>query len=192
MIPSLRLVEDIPDWGTLVEVVGGEHHGATVLLVPATRVLPGATSRSRAAPAAGRPARLRNGDIVTTEHAAVRRAEALLESLLDDDQRAAWRSRRGFWVPTPYGAVELGRVSHLRFTSLDGRHLVLCVVPAHSSDLPTADIWTNLLLVLRAEPRRFFEVANYCIPGRAWQSGPVPLPSAPTAPTAPVPQPAVG
>ncbi len=35
MIPSLRLVEDIPEWGTLVALVGGEHHGANVLLVPA-------------------------------------------------------------------------------------------------------------------------------------------------------------
>jgi hypothetical protein len=191
MIPSLHLVEDIPDWGVLVEVVGGEHHGATVLLVPAARVLPGATSRPRAEPPAGRPARHRNGDIVTTEHAAGQRAEALLESLLDDDQRAAWRSRRGFWVPTPYGQVELGRVSHLRFTGHDGRHLVLCVVPAHSSDLPAADIWTNLLLVLRGEPRRFFEVANYCVPGRAWQPGPVPLP-APASSTGPAPPRAVG
>jgi hypothetical protein len=41
MIPSLRLVEDIPDWGVLVELVGGEHHGANVLLVPAAQVLPG-------------------------------------------------------------------------------------------------------------------------------------------------------
>jgi hypothetical protein len=182
MIPSLRLVEDIADWGILVEVVGGEHRGATVLLVPATRILPGDAARPGAA--AGRPARLRNGDVVTTEHAATHRAEALLESLLDDDQRTAWRRRRGFWVPTPYGAVELGRVSHLRFNRVDGRHLVLCVVPAHSSDLPIADIWTNLLLVLRGEPRRFFEVANYCVPGRAWQAGPVPLPAPMTGPVA--------
>jgi hypothetical protein len=179
MIPSFHLVEDVPDWGILVELVGGEHHGANVLLVPAARILPGDTSRQRRRPSTRPVPRLGNGRVATIEDDAGRRAETLLESLLDDDQRAAWRSRRCFWVLTPYGSVELGRVSDLRFDTLDGHHLVLCVVPAHSSDLPVADMWTNLLLVLRGEPRRFFEVANYRRPGGPWQSGPVPLPAGP-------------
>jgi hypothetical protein len=192
VIPSFRLVEDIPDWGALVELVGGEHHGARMLLVPVARVLPRATTGTgRPESPVRRPLRL-VGDRVPASPGgrqaeanrraeadrraeANRRAEALLESLLDDDQRADWLSRRRFWVPTPFGAVELGRVSDLRFDDLGGRHLVLCVVPQRSSELPDADIWTNLLLVLRGEPRRFFDVANYRFPAGPWHTGPVPL-----------------
>ncbi len=181
MIPSLRLVEDIPEWGALVEVVGGEHHGARTLLVPADRVLPHATTGTRRlVPPVRRPLRLVDdrtvGSAASGRAEADRRAEALLESLLDDGQRAEWRVRRRFWVPTPFGPVELGRVSDLRFDRHDGRRLVLCVVPRRFGDLPDADIWTNLLLVLRGEPRRFFDVANYRLPGGPWQTGPVPLP----------------
>ncbi|HEY5026206.1 MAG TPA: hypothetical protein VII76_14620 [Acidimicrobiales bacterium] len=180
MIPSLHLVEDIPDWGALVEVVGGEHHGARVLLVPAARVLPRVTPAPSRAAGPRHLVRLTHQGLVTAHDSrraeADRRAEGLLESLLDDDQREQWRSRRRFSVRTPYGIVELGRVSHLRFDDLDGGHLVLCVVPLRSSELPPADIWTNLLLVLRGEPRRFFDVANYCVPGGRWHRGPVPLP----------------
>jgi len=180
MIPSFRLVEDIPDWGALVEVVGGEHNGSSVLLVPASRILPRATPPQREELLRRRLVRLTHDRFVTPEETrkvdAARRADALLESLLDTDQRADWRSRRRFWVGTPYGVVELGRLSHLRFDSNDGHHFVLCVVPKSFSDLPNADVWTNLLLVLRAEPERFFDVANYCAPGGSWRAGPVPLP----------------
>jgi hypothetical protein len=178
MIPSLRLVEDIPEWGTLVALVGGEHHGANVLLVPAARILPGDSRRHGSPPPERGRWRLIDDDLATREVArveATRRAEALLESLLDDRQRAQWRSRRGFWVPTPFGEVELGRISHLRFNGVDGTRLVLCVLPTRFSELPDADIWTNLLLVLHAEPLRFFGVANYRTPRGAWQPGPVPL-----------------
>ncbi len=184
MIPSLRLVEDIPDWGALVEVVGGEHHGARVLLVPVARVLPRAVARDEGHLARRRPmapTRGRLGAPGRSQRAeADRRAEALLVSLLDHNQRADWRRRRRFWVGSPYGAVELGRVSYLRFDAHDGRHFTLCVVPTGVSNLPDADIWTNLLLVLRAEPERFFDVANYCTPGGPWRAGPVPLPPAAT------------
>jgi hypothetical protein len=177
MIPSLRLVEDIADWGVLVEIVGGEHAGAAVLVVPAARVLPGRAPPPGPGPGR-RPVPRRHGRVVTEEDVlraeAGRRAEALLESLLDRTQRADWRRRRRFWVPTPYGAVELGRISDLRFEATDGRHLVLCVVPTRHGDLPLADVWTNLLLVLRAEPDRFFDVANYLPPGGPWLRGPVP------------------
>ncbi len=186
MIPSFRLVEDIPDWGALVELVGGEHHGARMLLVPAARILPrAATGTGRLSPPVRRPLRLVDDRVPASPDRrraeadrraeANRRAEALLESLLDDDQRADWGRRRRFWVPTPVGAVELGRVSDLRFDDLGGRHLVLCVLPQRSSELPDADIWTNLLLVLRGEPRRFFDVANYRFPAGPWHTGPVPL-----------------
>ena len=183
MIPSLRLVEDIPDWGALVEVVGGEHHGARVLLVPAARVLPRARTREepdraprrRVAPTHGRL----SAPQASEEAEANRKAEALLVSLLDHHQRADWERRRRFWVESPYGAVELGRESHLRFDALGGSRFTLCVVPTGISDLPDADIWTNLLLVLRAEPERFFDVANYCTPGGPWRAGPVPVAPSP-------------
>ena len=180
MIPSLRLVEDIPEWGTLVALVGGEHHGANVLLVPAAHVLPGETWRQQSRPPERRRWRLLDDDFVVREAARAEanlRAESLLESLLDDRQRAQWRSRREFWVKTPFGDVELGRISHLRFNGVDGTRFVLCVVPTRYSELPDADIWTNLLLVLHAEPRRFFDVANYRTARGAWVSGPVPLPA---------------
>jgi hypothetical protein len=180
MIPSFRLVEDVPDWGALVALVGGEHHGANVLLVPAARVLPRATIREGSQLARRRLGRLVDDRLVAPEESrkaeANRRAEALLVSLLDPDQRVDWERRRRFWVESPHGAVELGRVSHLRFDAHDGRHFTLCVVPTGVSKLPDADIWTNLLLVLRAEPVRFFDVANYCTPGGPWRAGPVPLP----------------
>ena len=180
MIPSLRLVEDIPEWGTLVALVGGEHHGTNVLLVPAARILPGDTWRQPSRPPERRRWRLLDDDVAGRAAAraeATLRAESLLESLLDERQRAQWRSRREFWVETPFGDVELGRISHLRFNGVDGTRLVLCVVPTRHSELPEADIWTNLLLVLHAEPRRFFDVANYRTLRGAWQPGPVPLPA---------------
>ncbi len=180
MIPSIRLVEEVPDWGVLVELVGGEHSGANVLLVPAARILPGARTAEESPPPRRRLVRLTHDRFVAPEEKgradANRRAEALLVSLLDADQRADWGSRRRFWVENPYGAVELGRVSHLRFVAHDGRRFTLCVVPTGVSNLPDADVWTNLLLALGADPERFFDVANYCPPGGAWQAGPVPLP----------------
>jgi hypothetical protein len=125
-----------------------------------------------------RPLRLTHDRFIEREEPqkaeANRRAEALLVSLLDPHQRSDWESRRRFWVESTYGAVELGRVSDLRFDTHDGRHFTLCVVPQGVSNLPDADVWTNLLLVLRAEPERFFDVANYCTPGGRWRAGPVP------------------
>jgi hypothetical protein len=178
MIPSLRLVEDIPDWGMLAELVGGEHHGANVLLVPATRLLPRARAWEENEHPPRRRVRLTHDRFVHLQDShkveADRRAEALLVSLLDPGQRSDWETRRRFWVDTAYGAVELGRVSDLRFDTHDGRHFTLCVVPQGISNLPDADVWTNLLLVLRAEPERFFDVANYCTPGGRWRAGPVP------------------
>lgn len=86
MIPSLRRVEDIPDWGVLVELVGGEHNGANVLLVPAARVLPRARVHEDSRLPRRRPVQLthdRFGDREESHKAgANRRAEALLVSLL--------------------------------------------------------------------------------------------------------------
>jgi hypothetical protein len=90
------------------------------------------------------------------------RAVALLESLLDAGQRRDYRRRGGFWVPTPFGPVRLGRLYALvhRPTHRPEHEHVLCVVPDAHRELPLADIWTNLLLTLAVEPREFFRVAR--------------------------------
>ncbi len=90
-----------------------------------------------------------------------RRAEALLESLLQPQQLGDWRSRRRFWVDTPRGPVELGKLYALVHRPNDdpGTERILCVVPDGYQRLPIADIWANLLLVLAVEPDAFFRVA---------------------------------
>lgn len=93
--------------------------------------------------------------------AAEQRAVALLRSLLDDGQRDDYDRTGGFWVPTPRGPVRLGRLYELVHRPVDapGRERILCVVPRRYRDLPRADLWTNLLLVLAVEPDAFFRVA---------------------------------
>jgi hypothetical protein len=103
-------------------------------------------------------------------------ARTLLESLLSKGQLADWSKRGRFWVETPRGSIELGRLYSLRFRDRNGDQLVLCVVPEDEIDLPNADIWTTLLLVLRTDPERFFDVANWRKHGsERWCRGPVPF-----------------
>jgi hypothetical protein len=102
-------------------------------------------------------------------------AERLLCSLLDPRQLRDWTDHGKFWVPTPFGPVQLGRLFHLRFRPWEGEPLTLCVVPVQFRSLPEADIWVNLLLALRADPQWFFTVANWRPPGGQWTHGPVPL-----------------
>jgi hypothetical protein len=99
------------------------------------------------------------------------KAERLLTSLLDPAQRAQWRTNKRFGLETPYGVLELGVLHNMAFRPT-GPHwsehpcgpIHLCVVPrGELKRLPSADIWTNLLLVVRAEPERFFSVANWRI-----------------------------
>jgi hypothetical protein len=91
------------------------------------------------------------------------RTDRLLVSLLDSEQRLSWRARKRFKVVTPYGVLELGALHNMRFwPRREPRQLRLCVVPTGDlRRLPEGDIWTNLLLVVRAEPERFFAVANW-------------------------------
>jgi hypothetical protein len=120
------------------------------------------------------------------------KADRLLVSLLDDAQRLAWRSKKRFRLGTPYGVLELGALHNMAFwprgPHWDGGHpkqLHLCVVPRGDlSRLPEADIWTNLLLVVRAEPERFFAIANWREPRHtSWYRSPLPgLHLLPTAP----------
>ncbi|HUV11698.1 MAG TPA: hypothetical protein VMX12_12045 [Acidimicrobiia bacterium] len=90
-----------------------------------------------------------------------RRAEALLCSLLDPMQRADWDARGAFWVETPRGPVRLGELYWLLHRPYDepGWEHALCVVPHGYEELPIADVWSNLLLVLAVEPEEFFRVA---------------------------------
>lgn len=89
-----------------------------------------------------------------------RTAERLLESLLDPAQLESWRSTSTFWVDTPFGSVRLGQLYDLRYRPRGSRgERSLCVVPIDHLTLPPADIWVNLLLFLRTDPRRFFAVA---------------------------------
>lgn len=94
-----------------------------------------------------------------------RRAEELLESLLEPGQLRSWRTVRRFSVPTPMGTVELGKLYDLRYRpESGGQPRSLCVVPAGwergPQETPVADVWTNLLLLLRHDPEQFFRVAN--------------------------------
>jgi hypothetical protein len=101
------------------------------------------------------------------------RAAQLLRSLLRPDQRTEWVSRHRFTVATPFGEVEFGKLLDIGFWPPTGEELRLCVVPT-GAELPIADIWTNLLLALKADPRWFFTVANWRRPGGQWHLGPVP------------------
>ena len=93
--------------------------------------------------------------------AAAQRAEELLCSLLDPLQRADWDANAAFWVETPRGPVRLGQLYSLIHRPHDhpDQELILCVVPHAHHELPIADVWSNLLLVLAVEPEEFFRVA---------------------------------
>jgi len=93
--------------------------------------------------------------------AAAQRAEGLLCSLLDPLQRADWDANAAFWVETPRGPVRLGHLYSLIHRPHDrpDQELILCVVPHAHRELPIADVWSNLLLVLAVEPEEFFRVA---------------------------------
>jgi hypothetical protein len=108
-------------------------------------------------------------------------AERLMLSLLDDEQQEQWKANRTFWVDTPYGRLRLGRLYDLYFRPKVGNALTLCVVPVDHLSLPRCDIWTNLVLALRADPEHFFRVANWHPLRGPWQSGPVPLATQPPA-----------
>ena len=102
-------------------------------------------------------------------HTPQQKAECLLVSLLDDEQRLTWRTKRRFQLSTRYGVLELGALHNMAFWPEGPRwepghpkQLYLCVVPqGNIKRLPEADVWTNLLLVVRAEPERFLAVANW-------------------------------
>jgi hypothetical protein len=91
-----------------------------------------------------------------------RRANELLESLLDAEQLESWRRDGTFWVESRRGPVQLGRLYSLLHHPIDrpDEEVVLCVVPEEHGTLPSADVWSNLVLVLSTQPDAFFDVAN--------------------------------
>lgn len=119
--------------------------------VPRRVVPPGPTAAVRAAEAA-------LGDRLSGPQ---RRAQALFLSLLNERQRAQWERHERCWVDTPRGPVRLGQLHDLRFrpAHTPGQEWSLCVVTS-GPPLPLGDVWTNLLLVLSANPDEFFRVAN--------------------------------
>jgi len=103
-------------------------------------------------------------------------AEQLLVSLLDQQQQYEWDALGTFWVDTEFGRVRLGRLYNITFLPTGSEHRYrLCVVPHDHGSLPAADVWTNLLLVLRGDPERFFRVANWERGDGRWHTGPVPI-----------------
>jgi len=140
----------------LAQVTGGAHDGAIVVVVAGgprklacLEALYGPISIPDPPPPGPNPDDSRT------------RAEGLLESLLDATQLTAWRRHQRFWVEVPGGVVELGRLYSLRYRPRLGAERQFCVVPENHTTLPAADIWTNLLLMLRADPGGFFDVASW-------------------------------
>ena len=88
------------------------------------------------------------------------RATSLFLSLLDQAQRNQWLATGRCWVETPRGLIRLGRLHDLRLRPREwpDEEWSLCVVPRGPA-LPADDVWTNLLLVLAADPDEFFRVA---------------------------------
>jgi hypothetical protein len=88
------------------------------------------------------------------------RANSLLRSLLDPDQRAEYDRTGNFWVEVPQGRLRFGRLYSIRFEPRGTNAVrLLCVVPNGYETLPVPDIWANLLLAVRDDPARFFAVA---------------------------------
>jgi hypothetical protein len=165
VVASYVILDELGPDRQLIRIATGRHAGLELVLL--TRDLMGV---ARLADVLGEEA---TGCSVANHPDAV--AERLLLSLLDAEQRQQWKANRTFWVDTPYGRLRLGRLYDLYFRPRIGNALTLCVVPVDHLSLPRCDIWTNLVLALRADPERFFRVANWRPLRGAWQAGPVPL-----------------
>lgn len=146
----LRVLERLGGGRTLYEVVAGPHAGAEVVGPDDPRAAAGEFWQM------SRP----------EQHAAARRAEELLDSLLDDRQREQRRALRGaFWVDGPLGWLRLGRLYDLRLRPVDRPSFeqAMCVVPVNwdprQPAVPVGDVWVNLLLMALHAPEEFRRVA---------------------------------
>ena len=171
-MPSVAVLEELAPGRTLVRIVGGTHDGEHVVVVGYCRQA-GIRTLTWYLDGDDLPdqAQLRTPES---------RANELLESLLTPEELQEWRRDGRFWVSTPHGRVQLGQLYQLPFQPRNAAgDLVLCVVPnepPRSPPMPGPDIWANLLLVLRTDPARFFEVANWRFArGGPWHRGPAPV-----------------
>lgn len=157
-LPALELLDELPGRGLLVRVAAGPLVGHVVAVITEPLPPPRPTPRPRV--------RLRTildrnpgpAEIARSLQSE-RTAGELLTSLLNPRQLREWKARHLFWVDTPRGSVRLGRLYDLRHRPRPGVERSLCVVPVDHATLPVADIWVNLLLVLRTRPDEFFRVA---------------------------------
>ena len=134
---ELRWLERLSPDRCLAQVTGGVHDGAIVVVVA------GGSRKLACLEALYGPISVPDPPLPDPSLDDSRtRAGRLLESLLD-------------------AIVELGRLYFLRYRPRLGRERHFCVVPEDHTTLPAADIWTNLLLMLRADPAGFFEVASW-------------------------------
>ena len=171
---AFELIEALPDGRRLVRLLNEPLVGRRVVLHPdpAGDERPPHFEQVSLLPPAAAPRPIPPQSAVSGSPG--QRAAQLLVSLLTPSQRREWRSRGCFSVDTPYGRVELGRMSDISFWPTSGGEYRLCVVPAGSNFLPDADIWVNLLLVLSDDPKRFLAVANWRRRCGTWHRGPVP------------------
>ncbi len=147
-LPRLRSLDGDAGGRVLFELVGGPHDGALVVVgTPDPPRWPQPPSRDPSC-STRRPSAV-----------AEAKAAALLESMLDPDQLRSWRRDRTFWVHTRFGPVRLGHLYDLEHLPGNGTQRRLCVVPRRHLELPIADIWVNLLLVLAHRPQDFFRAA---------------------------------
>lgn len=146
----LRVLERLGGGRTLYEVVGGPHAGAQVVGPDDPRT-PAVAFWQLTRP---------------EQQAAARRADELLESMLDDAQRVQRRRSRGaFWADSPMGWLRLGRLYDLRLRPVDrpAFEQAMCVVPVNWDPrrpaVPVGDVWVNLLLMALHAPDEFRRVA---------------------------------
>jgi hypothetical protein len=159
-LSEFEVLETFEDGRCRVRFIAGGLAGRIVTTFP--------TSYGWSPPATAREQRPRRRESPET------RAARLLRSLLSPEQKADWRARRKFFVPTEFGRLEFGELFNIGFWPKDGGEYRLCVVPT-GRQLPLPDIWTNLLLALSSDPARFFWVANWRRPPNGTlHLGPVP------------------
>lgn|GEM_PF-3025932 len=98
---------------------------------------------------------------VTTE--AAHRAESLLTGLLTPSQRQQRATTGTFWVHNAHGWFRLGALYDIRFRSpaWPSVERSVCVVSEGYALRPPADLWAELVVVLRADPRTVIDVANW-------------------------------
>jgi len=94
---------------------------------------------------------------------ASQRAESLLHGLLTPSQRHERATTGTFWVHNAHGWFRLGALYDIRFRAPTWPTVErsVCVVSEGYATRPPADLWAELVVVLRADPRSLIDVANW-------------------------------